>query len=86
MTLPFKMQLEPSRDKKVLRRQLQAERQSMVDRHQRSVHLQEVLRVWLVGRQETTIGAYWPIKGEFDALPALYRWSEAHSDGRSACR
>jgi 5,10-methenyltetrahydrofolate synthetase len=56
---------------------LQAERQSLVDRHQRSVHLQEVLRVWLVGRQESTIGAYWPIKGEFDALPALYRWSEA---------
>ncbi len=82
MNPPFKMQLEPSRDKKVLRRQLQAERQSMVDRHQRSVHLQEVLRVWLVGRPETTIGAYWPIKGEFDALPALYRWTEAHGDRR----
>ena len=80
MNPPFKLPLEPSRDKKVLRRQLQAERQSMVDRHQRSVHLQEVLRVWLVGRTETTIGAYWPIKGEFDALPALYRWSEAHAD------
>ena len=36
-----------------------------------------MLRVWLVGRQERTIGAYWPIKGEFDALPALFRWSEA---------
>jgi 5-formyltetrahydrofolate cyclo-ligase len=77
MTLPFKMNLEPSRDKGVLRKQLQAERQAMVDRHQRSVHLQEVLRVWLVGRGDKTIGAYWPIKGEFDALPALYRWSEA---------
>jgi 5,10-methenyltetrahydrofolate synthetase len=33
--------------------------------------------VWLVARGERTIGAYWPIKGEFDALPALYRWSEA---------
>ncbi|MEN9630824.1 MAG: hypothetical protein RJA10_4052 [Pseudomonadota bacterium] len=77
MTLPFKMNLEPARDKGVLRKQLQAERQGMVDRHQRSVHLQEVLRVWLVGRTEKTIGAYWPIKGEFDALPALYRWSEA---------
>jgi 5,10-methenyltetrahydrofolate synthetase len=71
------MPLEPSQDKKALRRQLQAERQSLLDRHQRSVHLQEVLRVWLVGRQERAIGAYWPIKGEFDALPALYRWSEA---------
>ena len=77
MTLPFPMNLEPSKDKRTLRRQLQAERQSMVDRHQRSVHLQEVLRVWLISRPEATIGAYWPIKGEFDALPALYRWSEA---------
>ena len=40
-----------------------------------------MLRVWLVGRRETTIGAYWPIKGEFDALPALYRWSEGAPDG-----
>jgi len=80
MTTSFS--LEPSRDKKTLRRQLQAERQSLVDRHQRSVHLQEVLRVWLVGRSEHTIGAYWPIKGEFDALPALYRWSEAHERRR----
>ena len=69
--------LEPSRDKKTLRRQLQAERQSLIDRHQRSMHLQEVLRVWLLGRQDSAIGAYWPIKGEFDALPALFRWSEA---------
>ena len=77
MTLPYKFPIEPSQDKKLLRKQLQAERQAMVDRHQRSVHLQEVLRVWLVGQQAGTIGAYWPIKGEFDALPALYRWSEA---------
>ena len=69
--------LQPSRDKKALRRQLQAERLSLIDRHQRSMQLQEVLRVWLLGRRERTIGAYWPIKGEFDALPALYRWSEA---------
>ncbi len=82
MTLPFKLPIEPSRDKLTLRRQLQAERLAMTDRHQRSVHLQEVLRVWLVGRSESTIGAYWPIKGEFDALPALYRWSEAHADRR----
>jgi 5-formyltetrahydrofolate cyclo-ligase len=77
MTQPFHLPIEPSRDKRVLRRQLQAERLSMTDRHQRSVHLQEVLRVWLVGRTERAIGAYWSIKGEFDALPALYRWSEA---------
>ena len=72
----------PSRDKAQLRRQLQAERQALVDRHRRAMHLQEVLRVWLVGRRETTIGAYWPIKGEFDALPALYRWSEADARRR----
>jgi 5,10-methenyltetrahydrofolate synthetase len=80
MNLPFS--LEPSRDKAVLRKQLQAERQAMVDRHQRSVHLQEVLRVWLVTRPEQAIGAYWPIKGEFDALPALFRWTEAEPGRR----
>jgi 5-formyltetrahydrofolate cyclo-ligase len=69
--------LEPARDKAKLRRQLQAERQSLIDRHMRAMQLQEVLRVWLLGRQETAIGAYWPIKGEFDALPALYRWTES---------
>ena len=69
--------LEPSRDKKTLRQQLQAERQSLIDRHQRGMHLQEVLRVWLLARTDAAIGAYWPIKGEFDALPALFRWTEA---------
>ena len=77
LTLP---PLEPSRDKKSLRRQLQAERLSLVDRHQRSMQLQEVLRVYLIERREHLIGAYWPIKGEFDALPALFRWSEADDD------
>jgi ABC-type nitrate/sulfonate/bicarbonate transport system permease component len=48
MTATYRFSFEPSRDKKVLRRQLQAERQAMVDRHQRSVHLQEVLRVFLL--------------------------------------
>ncbi|CAD5374201.1 5-formyltetrahydrofolate cyclo-ligase [Rubrivivax sp. A210] len=71
---------EPSRDKKTLRRQLQAERQTLIDRHQRAMHLQEVLRVFLVGRSESAVGAYWPIKGEFDALPALYRWAEADEE------
>jgi 5-formyltetrahydrofolate cyclo-ligase len=74
--MPQDFSLEPPRDKKLLRRQLQAERMAMVDRHQRAMHLQEVLRVWLVQRDETAIGAYWPIKGEFDALPALFRWTE----------
>ena len=70
MSLPMPP-LQPSRDKKVLRRQLQAERQTLIDRHQRAMQLQEVLRVWLMGRDDMAIGAYWPIKGEFDTLPAL---------------
>jgi 5,10-methenyltetrahydrofolate synthetase len=40
-----------------------------------------VLRAWLVGRREVSIGAYWPIKGEFDPLPALYRWAEGAPEG-----
>ncbi|MBX9715873.1 MAG: 5-formyltetrahydrofolate cyclo-ligase [Burkholderiaceae bacterium] len=39
-------------------------------------------RVWLVRRDEKTIGGYWPIKGEFDPLPALYRWSEGNDERR----
>ena len=69
--------LEPSGDKASLRRQLLAERQTLVDRHARAMQLQEVLRVWLAGRDDRSVGTYWPIKGEFDTLPALYRWSEA---------
>jgi 5-formyltetrahydrofolate cyclo-ligase len=80
--MPQDFSLEPPRDKQLLRRQLQAERQMMTERAGRERQLQEVLRVWLVGRRETTIGAYWPIKGEFDALPALYRWSEADPQRR----
>ena len=82
MSDDFNLSFEPTRDKRALRKQLQAERLAMADRHERSVHLQQVLRVWLVGRQERSIGAYWPIKGEFDALPALYRWSEAEPGRR----
>jgi len=64
-------------DRDSLRRRLIAARQALPDRLERAVQLQSVLRVWLVGRQEATIGGYWPIKGEFDPLPALYRWAEA---------
>lgn len=72
----------PSTDKLSLRKQLQAERLAMADRHVRAAQLQQVLRVWLVSRREHSIGAYWPIKAEFDALPALYRWSEADAARR----
>jgi 5,10-methenyltetrahydrofolate synthetase len=68
------------------RARLVAQRQALPDRLERAVALQNVLRVWLVGRQERSIGAYWPIKGEFDPLPALYRWSEGAADGASPRR
>ena len=63
-------------DRDALRKRLIAARLALPDRLERAVALQSVLRVWLVGRTEKTIGAYWPIKGEFDPLPALYRWTE----------
>ena len=65
-----------------LRSKLVAARQALPDRLERAVALQSALRVWLVSRTETRIGAYWPIKGEFDPLPALYRWSEADKTRR----
>ncbi len=64
-----------------LRHKLIQNRLALADRPERTVRLQDVLRVWLVGRTENSIGAYWPIKGEFDPLPALYRWSEGAPDG-----
>ena len=63
------------------RRKLISARQALPDRLERAVALQSVLRVWLVGRKERSIGAYWPIKGEFDPLPALFRWTEGAPEG-----
>jgi 5-formyltetrahydrofolate cyclo-ligase len=68
-------------DGEALRRKLVAARQALPDRLERAVQLQQILRAWLIGRRETSIGAYWPIKGEFDPLPALYRWTEGAGDG-----
>ena len=68
-------------DNLALRKKLVAARQALPDRLERAVDLQRVLRVWLVGRTETSVGAYWPIKGEFDPLPALYRWTEGAPEG-----
>jgi 5-formyltetrahydrofolate cyclo-ligase len=65
--------------KKALRAQLIAQRERLSDRVQRNEALQRVMRVWLLERPDTVIGAYWPIKGEFDPLPALYRWKEAET-------
>ena len=63
-------------EKKALRKALLEQRLALPDRLQRAALLQQVMRIWLVGRTETVIGAYWPIKGEFDPLPALHRWKE----------
>ncbi|MDO9402853.1 MAG: 5-formyltetrahydrofolate cyclo-ligase [Polaromonas sp.] len=63
-------------DKLSTRKALIDERLNLPDRLQRADLLQRVMRIWLVGRPDTVIGAYWPIKGEFDPLPALYRWQE----------
>jgi 5-formyltetrahydrofolate cyclo-ligase len=83
MPPPFMLPLEPSRDKKLLRRQLQAERQSLIDRHQRAVHLQEVLRVWLVGRDDKhhrrPTGRS---RASSTRCRRLYRWSEADDKRR----
>lgn len=63
-------------DKKALRQRLVQERLHLPDRLARIARLQQVMRMWLMERQDAVIGAYWPIKGEFDPLPALYRWQE----------
>ena len=63
-------------DKQSARKSLVEQRLNLPDRLQRAESLQRVLRIWLVGRTDAVIGAYWPIKGEFDPLPALYRWQE----------
>ncbi len=63
-------------DKIETRKALVEARLNMPDRLVRADMLQRVMRIWLVGRPDEVIGAYWPIKGEFDPLPALYRWQE----------
>ena len=63
-------------DKLSTRKALIESRLNMPDRLARADLLQRVMRIWLVGSPHEVIGAYWPIKGEFDPLPALYRWQE----------
>ena len=67
---------EKALEKKALRAALIEQRNNLPDRLQREDLLQRVMRIWLVGRADIVIGAYWPIKGEFDPLPALHRWKE----------
>ncbi|GHC87969.1 5-formyltetrahydrofolate cyclo-ligase [Pseudorhodoferax aquiterrae] len=67
---------DKARARKALRAALLEARLALPDRMERARALQQVMRIWLVGRPDTVIGAYWPIKGEFDPLPALHRWKE----------
>ena len=68
--------MDKPEEKRALRQQLIELRLAMPDRTERCDLLQRVMRIWLVNRPDTVIGAYWPIKGEFDPLPALHRWKE----------
>ena len=68
--------MEKHEYKKQLRKSLIEARLNLTDREVRSDLLQRVMRFWLVSQPDTIIGAYWPIKGEFDPLPALHRWKE----------
>ena len=68
--------MDKQTDKQRQRKALVQARLDMPDRLARADLLQRVMRIWLVGREHEVIGAYWPIKGEFDPLPALYRWQE----------
>ncbi|GAB3186516.1 5-formyltetrahydrofolate cyclo-ligase [Hydrogenophaga aquatica] len=81
-------QPDPLQRKAIWRKQLVEERLHLEDRLARNDALQRVMRVWLVDRPDVTIGAYWPIKGEFDPLPALFRWQEAgmEADAMGATR
>lgn len=66
----------PADFKKQLRQRLLVQRLSLSDRLMLSTRLQHVVRMWLLRRNDLVIGAYWPVKGEFDPLPALHRWKE----------
>jgi 5-formyltetrahydrofolate cyclo-ligase len=68
--------MDKAEAKKALRKALIEERLKLPDRLVRAEALQRVMRIWLFDRPDTVIGAYWPIKGEFDPLPALHRWKE----------
>jgi 5,10-methenyltetrahydrofolate synthetase len=65
-----------AQEKKILRKALVEQRFNMADWLHKAELLQQVMRIWLVGRPDAVIGAYWPIKREFDPLPALHRWKE----------
>lgn len=68
-------------DRQELRRRLSAERLALPDRARRDERIARGLADHLGGRPETTVGAYWPFRGEFDPLEVLARW-RAEAAGR----
>lgn len=73
-------------DRTVLRQRLLRERAAMPpeERARRSAALQQKLLAWLAQRAEVTLGAYWPIRGEFDPLPAVQQWLAGDARRRAA--
>ncbi|MBO7411032.1 MAG: 5-formyltetrahydrofolate cyclo-ligase [Ottowia sp.] len=73
-------------DRTVLRQRLLRERAAMSseERARRSAALQQKLLAWLAQRAETTLAAYWPIRGEFDPLPAVQQWLAGDARRRAA--
>lgn len=65
----------PQDDKPAIRKRLLAARRALPDREERAARLADQLRAWLEARPYRVIGAYWPIRGEFDPLPALAAWA-----------
>ncbi len=63
-------------DKQQLRKDLVDKRANLPNKMASIEGLTQAMRVWLMSRSDAVIGAYWPIKGEFDPLPALHRWKE----------
>lgn len=79
--LPRDADQRPALDRATHRRRLIVERKTMSDRAERLDRIASALRAVLAARPETVVGAYWPIRGEFDPLPVLGAWL-AESAGR----
>ena len=73
-------------DKKRLRQRLLRQRAAMPpqERSRRSAALQARLLAHLAQRTETQLAAYWPIRGEFDPLPAVRQWLAGDARRRAA--
>jgi 5-formyltetrahydrofolate cyclo-ligase len=51
-------------DKQLLRKDLVAKRENLSDKLTCIDLLTQAMRIWLMGKQDAVIGAYWPIKGD----------------------